>query len=344
MFRVHLSAEDLARTRVTATWGPFAETVLSLGGLRGGSRPAPPLRPWREATQAAVDSRQAELARFLWPFPGMVVDLLTLVGAVDSFDTGAAALAARSGADLRTELGRFRDTDLGTELGLPRPARLPAWLTGLDQADPQALRMLTRVLSRSHERLIEPFWPSMLSHLTGERARMGRLLADHGVEHLFHHLHPGIRWHAPALEFADRGSWSPQPCDVHLRGRGLVVVPSVFCGRVPIPLFPLDGGAALLLVPAPPELADAPAMWNGGSMIGDPLAALLGRTRAAVLRSLEGGTTTTELARRLRITASGASQHASALRAAGLVSSRRDRNRMVHATTDLGAKLLDRIG
>jgi DNA-binding transcriptional ArsR family regulator len=330
MLRMHFTPADVARTRVATTWGPFAEAVLCFGALRT-PRLSPPFRPWREATQP-VDTRQIELARYLRPIPGTVVDLLTLVGEVDSFDTGAEALAASADADFRTELSMFS------------PERLPGWLSGLDRAEPRARQLLTRVLSRTHERMIGPFWPSMGSHLTGERARMGRLLLDHGVEHLFHHLHPGIRWRAPVLEVVDGAPCKSRPENVHLKGRGLVIAPSVFCGRIPIPLFPLDGSAALLLVPNPPELADAPAMWNGGSRTGDPLAAVLGRTRAAVLRSLEGGTTTTELARRLGITVSGASQHASALRSAGLVSSRRDRNRMVHATTDLGAKLLDRIG
>lgn len=331
MLRMHFSAEDLARTRLTATWGPFAEAVLCFGELRGPS-PAPPFRLWREETRRTVDKRQTELARYLRPLPGTVVDLLTLVGEVDSFEAGAEALADRSDDDLRTEIGPFRGN------------RMPPWLTGLDQAEPQARLRLTRVLARTHEQLIAPYWPSMLSHVAGERARMGRLLADHGVEHLLERLHPGIRWRSPALEVLAGAPWKHYPCDVHLRGRGLVIAPSVFCGRVPIPLFPLDGGTALLLVPAPPEVADAAVMWNGGPTIGDPLATVLGRTRAAVLRSLEEGTTTNELARRLGISASGASQHASALRAAGLVSSRRDRNRMLHAATDLGAKLLDRAG
>ena len=72
-----------------------------------------------------------------------------------------------------------------------------------------------------------------------------------------------------------------------------------------------------------------------------PPPSLLGRTRAAVLRSLDGGTTTSELAGRLGISVSGASQHASALREAGLVSSRRDRNRMLHSVTDLGDQLVE---
>jgi DNA-binding transcriptional ArsR family regulator len=305
--------------------------VLCFGELRRPHASAP-FRPWRQASRGAIDARPVELARYLRPLPGTVVDLLTLVGKVDSFDMGAEALAARKGVDLRTELAMFR------------PAPLPPWLAGLQEAEPQARRLLTLALRRTHQRLIAPHWPSIHSHLTGERARMGRLLADHGVEHLFNRLHPGIRWRPPMLEVIAGAPWTSQTVDVHLRGRGLVVVPSVFCGRVPIPLFPLDGDAALLLVPAPPELADAAAMWNGGTAVGDPLAAVLGRSRAAVLRSLDEAMTTTELAQKLHISAGGASQHASALRGAGLITSRRDRNRMVHTTTDLGTELLNRTG
>lgn len=329
MMRVHFSAEDLARTRVATTWGPWAETVLCFGVLRD-RRPAAPLRPWWETARRSVNPRHAELAGYLRPLPGMVADLLTLVGAVDSFECGADALAARPDTDLRQELGPFG-------------RRLPPWLAGLDEARPQARRTLTDVLSRTHDHLIAPHWASMLNHLTGERARWSRLLGDHGVEHLLQRLHPGIRWRAPILEITDGAPWIRDPLDARLQGRGLVIVPSVFCGRVPIPLFPLDGGTALLLIPAPPDVADARAMWRGQPTRSDPLAAVLGRTRAAVLRSLDDGTTTSELAHRLGISVSGASQHATALRAAGLVSSRRDRNRMVHAPTDLGSRLVDRI-
>src|SRR5919106_113566 len=103
VLRVHFSAEDLARTRVAATWGPWAETVLCFGELRRPHASAP-FRPWRQASRGAIDARPVELARYLRPLPGTVVDLLTLVGKVDSFDMGAEALAARKGVDLRTEL------------------------------------------------------------------------------------------------------------------------------------------------------------------------------------------------------------------------------------------------
>lgn len=280
------------------------------------------------AARRFASRRHIELAHYLRPAPGQVADLLTLVGAVDSFDDGVAALAARPDADLRAELSNY---DLG----------LPSWLSGLDHARPSARRTLTELLTRTHEQMVAPYWPAMLSHLAGERARLGRRIADHGVGHLLERLHPGIRWRPPILEVVKGAPWTAKPVDAHLDGCGMVIVPSVFCGPVPIPLFPLHGGPALLLLPAPPELEDAQTMWLARPVAGDPLATLLGRTRAAVLRTLDDNATTTELARRLDISPSSASQHASALRAAGLVTSRRDRNRVVHTTTELGTRLLD---
>jgi DNA-binding transcriptional ArsR family regulator len=71
------------------------------------------------------------------------------------------------------------------------------------------------------------------------------------------------------------------------------------------------------------------------------LAGLLGPTRAAVLAALAGGSTTGEVARRLRISPAGASQHATVLRRAGLILSTRRGNNVLHTLTPLGTALLD---
>jgi hypothetical protein len=126
-------------------------------------------------------------------------------------------------------------------------------------------------------------------------------------------------------------------------GRGLVLVPSVLCSVGPVPFFPYDDdGPAVLLYPVEADLVTQARWWtsrNGSDTT--PLAALLGRTRAAALEVIAGGCTTTELAKRLDVSAANASQHAKALRGAGLVTSLRDRNRMLHSVTRLGAELLD---
>jgi DNA-binding transcriptional ArsR family regulator len=69
-------------------------------------------------------------------------------------------------------------------------------------------------------------------------------------------------------------------------------------------------------------------------------AALLGRTRAAALEVIAGGCTTTELARRLGISAASASAHATVLRDAGLAVAQRHRNSVLHTASALGVELL----
>ncbi len=70
------------------------------------------------------------------------------------------------------------------------------------------------------------------------------------------------------------------------------------------------------------------------------LADLVGATRATVLDSLLGRTlTTSELARATQISLPSASEHASVLRAAGLLASSREGARVYHRLTTVGIAL-----
>lgn len=72
-----------------------------------------------------------------------------------------------------------------------------------------------------------------------------------------------------------------------------------------------------------------------------PVAQLIGASRARLLELLDRPMTTTGLAGALRMAPSTASRHASVLREAGLLTSRRHGNRMMHHRTQLGKALLD---
>lgn len=74
----------------------------------------------------------------------------------------------------------------------------------------------------------------------------------------------------------------------------------------------------------------------------DPLGALLGRTRAAVLELLTHQHTTSEVAAELGISAASASEHTSTLRAAGLVATERNGKSVRHTCTPLGLRLAAR--
>lgn len=123
---------------------------------------------------------------------------------------------------------------------------------------------------------------------------------------------------------------------LHLGGRGLRLVPSYFCQGTPMSLADPD---------LPPVLIypiDQDLHWSHtGTTEPRALDALLGRTRAAVLREIDIGATTTHLARRLRISPASASRHTTVLRDAGLVTTHRHGPAVLHTITWLGRRLLD---
>jgi DNA-binding transcriptional ArsR family regulator len=135
----------------------------------------------------------------------------------------------------------------------------------------------------------------------------------------------------------------PVDKDIHLDGRGLLLIPSYFCRGKPVALadpslpptlvYPVSPGH-----PVRPPAAGAPLATDA---VGSHLARLLGHTRAAVLQTLGGDCTTSELARRAGVSISSASEHAAVLRDAGLVSSTRQRNAVRHSLTPVGLALLD---
>ncbi|MFF1493526.1 ArsR/SmtB family transcription factor [Streptomyces sp. NPDC058304] len=83
-----------------------------------------------------------------------------------------------------------------------------------------------------------------------------------------------------------------------------------------------------------------PLVPDRGGQAGEPLAGVLGRTRLALLRSLDEARTTTGLARRIGVSNATASAHASALRAAGLLTTTRTGRSVHHARTPLAELLL----
>ncbi|MFF1646658.1 hypothetical protein [Streptomyces sp. NPDC058240] len=90
---------------------------------------------------------------------------------------------------------------------------------------------------------------------------------------------PLMRWRPPVLE-ADY----PVDQEVHLRGRGLLLIPSYFCHRTPVALAD-DSLPPTLVYPA--RIADPPSatLTTSARARLEALARLLGHTPAAVLES-----------------------------------------------------------
>ncbi|MER7415250.1 winged helix-turn-helix domain-containing protein [Micromonospora peucetia] len=331
MLKIYFSAEDILRTRVAPAADPVWELVLSLHLLPGRGRD-PLLAGWRQSVTRGLregsGSAGLRLLLTLNPPRGYFPDFLTPYESMSGFEAGMEAVRSTPVALLHRDLAL-----------LAADSSLPAGAVPLARGEADTLRGLTDAMERYRGLAIDPYWTRIQAAVEADRARRARALLAGGVEGLLASLRPAMRWESGVLEIRDY----PHSRELHLDGRGLLLVPSFFCAATPVALldpalppvlvYPVDRLGGLL--PAPGEGAGAPDPGR------EALAALLGRTRAAVLAASDDGCTTGEVARRLNISAAAASQHTTVLRNAGLLVSQRDRNTVLHTLTPLGRAMLN---
>ncbi|GGU56597.1 ArsR/SmtB family transcription factor [Lentzea flava] len=188
---------------------------------------------------------------------------------------------------------------------------------------PQRLHRALRVYFRS---VIEPHLPVIEDGVRTEVAAKIQRYLHCGPEGLLEVLGPATRWDPPVLSVDH-----PHRRDVHLDGRGLVLVPCYFALHHQV-------------VQADPQLAypirTECRLLAGGRPGGDHVTALLGSTRASILRSVVGGSTTTRLAKLVGVAPATVSHHTGVLREAGLIATEREENFARHLITPLGLRVL----
>lgn len=339
MLRIHLTREDLVRTRLVATHGPASEAIFA-AAWSSRHRSHPVLDHWR-ATLRSRPGRWTSTMRAL-VHAGRLghppVDLFTLMGASTDLDHAVDELAGRNADAVRFELADA--VAVWRKEGLPAPARL----TDLAKAAYDNRRpgeSFGPVIRRTFDEFLGPVWPRTQAYLAEQHLRRSLTLSQHGIDRLLNELHPGTRWESPTLMIP---SFSPHNPEMHLAGRGLLLAPSLFLTPNPFVYIPAHDATAPLIVffPATPDVEDAARIWADPTVgAGARLGTLLGRTRAAALDALQREASTTELAQRIYVSPATASEHASVLRAAGLVRTRRDGGSVVHSVTELGRSLLN---
>lgn len=217
-----------------------------------------------------------------------------------------------------------------------RPVPDLLWVLDRSHGNGDRRARIMAALLEFRQAAVDPYWSRVQSQLEVERDARGRIVIAKGVEHLLSTLHPKLRWRAPVLEVpADRD------LDIPLSGGGLQLCPSLFLYDKPCVLgVNQTDGPPTLAFPIPITAATVTALCSAPDTNDQALSALVGHTRAAALQALTDSCTTTELAQRLNISSAGASQHASILREAGLITTCRNRNTVLHALTSLGMALL----
>lgn len=321
MLKVHFTREDLLRTRLAPGPDPLWEVILSVN-LLGNRDGQAVFDAWRVRTRSKLrhlPPEQIRLIRCLAPPCGDFPDFLTPPQAAHGLAAGVEAVLSTPVPRIRQELAV-----------LPR---LPMWTRPLINGEPAALRMLGQSLHAYYTCAVATRWQHIQALIDADRGVRARAVLHGGVEAMLESFRPTLRWSRPVLE-ADY----PVDRDLHLKGRGLLLIPSVFCWRTPVTLIDPDL-TPILVYP----VARGPQWWTGdhaGLRGGQALRRLLGESRAMALRAVEDGCTTGELARRIGLASPTASQHATALREAGLIASTRRGNTVIHTLTPLGVGVL----
>lgn len=326
MLRVHFTAEDLQRVRIARVPDPLWELAYSVRRVH--SQEAPPVfGAWRRAAHARLRADRAThdalvLLRSLIPPAGYIPDFLTPAPAGPELATALEQLLATPPSQVARDLVRLAETGHGA--------------AAYSVAAPGGLKELADAMSTYHQAVLAPYWPQVRAAIAKEVAVRTRELLDGGTQALLEGLRPYATWSAPVLEVD-----YPVTRDLHLAGRGLLLIPSYFCWRRPTAL--ADPRLPPVLVyPVAREPLAVPGGADGHAT-GEDLTRLLGRTRAAVLGEVARteARTTSEIAEAVGVSLPSASYQIAVLRDSGLLASRRNGKYVLHTVTRLGLALLN---
>lgn len=196
---------------------------------------------------------------------------------------------------------------------------------------------LADALGRYWSIAIDPHWTSMRAVLDDDLAFRAHVLTKDGLGAVLASLHPSLRLVGDVL-YLDKRHSSEQS----LAGSGMVLVPSIFLwDRV---IFVAHRSAPSCLTYATRGVGNLWPHEQRHSTHVDPLAALLGRSRAVILDLLALPTSTTELAVKLGQSPGSISQHLSVLRAAGLATCWRSGRRVLYRRTPLADRIASTNG
>jgi DNA-binding transcriptional ArsR family regulator len=280
------------------------------------------VRVLRDPGRHAVHLPWANRVRHHLPGDGLLWDLVPREpGYVPDFLTPPPAGLT---GDLDAELAVLRSTPaevIRAERSVPPSLR----------ADPRAgLDRLADEIAAFWRVAIAPDWPRIQLMLDAEVFARGRRLAEDGAAAMLNELHETVRFDRETLSVTKRFCTA---ADVP-RGRGLVLVPSVFVWPSVLSVFADD--VSQLAYP----VRGVATLWEGCRRESEALSAVLGRGRAKLLAEMGVPTSTTELAQRTGMTAGGVSQHLAALRAVGLVATHRRGRAVLNTRTTLADALL----
>ena len=195
-------------------------------------------------------------------------------------------------------------------------------------------RRLADALGQYWDLALRPHWGRFRAVLDAEVLYQARQLAERGVVPMMTALHP-------RLELRDQAMYLCSNTDAvyDLNSQNLLLIPSVFSWPN-IRFDPGNGGGAPSLLYGPRGVG---TVWETPPVMraaGDPLGAMLGPARAAILRGTGTPKSTTELARELGSGAPAVSAHLAILKHCGMVVSWRSGRSVLYQRTSLASSVI----
>jgi DNA-binding transcriptional ArsR family regulator len=324
VIRLRLSPGDLERLRFA--YSPLAEVAESLYVLNSGTVPDVH-QGWFDQTAPRLRHVDMEVLRAIVPAPRPHVASFLLAGA--------------------REPGTSIDTQLAMVAGFPAD-RLRAdlevvWRGELPAVTKQVLKhgggpRIAEALLQYWTVAVAPYWPQIRAVLDADVAYRAARLARGGIEALLSDLHPGLELAEHAITVRTNTAGRQH----QLAGSGLVLVPCVFAW--PYVMADIGVDDAPTITYGPRGVGD---LWPTAELRepdGDTLAALLGRSRAAILLAVGLPKSTSDLARELGQSMPAVSAHLGVLRRAELVTSWRAGRRVLYQRTALATSVVAACG
>jgi DNA-binding transcriptional ArsR family regulator len=322
MLRIRFGPPDLASVRFGVS--PLIELWQSVRALQ--SPAAGALHPpWLVGARAGVRDFDFAMLRALQPPEGWSPDFVHPPpdGPCGELETELARMVATPGEQIRREI-----------LGDAREEDVPPVLQRFVETPDRAVERLADLLRCYWQRVLEPHWERIRTGLEGDVLYRAQQMADGGLRTLFGDIDQSVRYE-DALLVIDK-SWDRS---LDLRGRGLVLVPSVFIWPA-VAIIDQAPWQPTLIYPA----RGSALVWEPMGPPSEGLAALIGTRRAMILASLEGPCSTTGLARRLEVGPASISQHLAVLHDAGLIERHRVGRVVLYRRSPAGNLLLDAGG
>jgi DNA-binding transcriptional ArsR family regulator len=245
---------------------------------------------------------------------------------------------SRAAGLLRQLYSRSTAPDLDAEISQEYLSHLFArrsptpFARALAEGDQQAGRVLREAVERLRREAVAANQPRISASVAARTAEWSQLAATNGASALLNSLRRDIQLRSGHLAVPTRFE-----ADLELGPRALVIQAVALGRRVTL----AEPAPDHLTVRVPIECL--PQRWTLGH---SALSSLLGTAKAEVLQTIvgTGGLTGRELAAALGVSDATASRHASVLRRAGLIQTRRAGQAVLHLATPLGYQLVGGTG